>query len=306
VNGVSTVGLVLTNILHLTDFSSCSNTAFRWAIGIARANQAKLRVLHVVVPNALMHMAADSPDVALDAQENRARGEMQRMGERLVGLPHDMIVKRSSDVWMAAEDELEKVRIDMLVLGTHGRTGLNKLSLGSVAERVLRGSTVPVMMVGPAVAPLELDGKFHRLLLATDFTDGSAAAGQYATTLAHRDEAELALLYICAPGKPAGSEKVSELSVAEAFHRLHELARDTDTPRGRMQTIVEFGDAGARILDVAMRIKADLIVMGARTAKSVLAVPHLEIGAIHNVVARASCPVLTVPPAHPGPKRLSL
>jgi len=289
---------MLTNILHLTDFSSSSDAAFRWAVGIARANQAKLLVLHVLVPKALAYMGPDySPQIALDAQEKCACDEMRRMGEHLVGLPHEMIVRRSSDVWTAIEKELEKTRSDMIVLGTHGRTGLNKLLLGSVAERVLRCSKVPVMTVGPGVVPLESNGNFHRLLLATDFTLGSAAAGQYAGTLADRDEAELNLLYTFKLGKPAGSETSLELSVAEAFHRLDELARDTDTPRSRTHTFVEFGDVDAKILDVAMKIKADLIVMGVGKAKSIFAATHLEIGTIHNVVAQASCPVLTVPPS---------
>ena len=289
---------MLTNILHLTDFSSSSDAAFHWAMAIARANQAKLLVLHVLVPNALAYMAPDySPQIALDAQEKCACDEMRRMREHLVGLPHDMILRRNSDVWMAVERELGKARSDMIVLGTHGRTGLNKLLLGSVAERVLRCSMVPVMTVGPGVVPMESDGKFHRLLFATDFTLGSAAAGQYAGTLVNRDEAELTLLYTFTPGKPAGSETSSELSVAEAFHRLDELARDTDTPRGRTHTFVEFGDAGAKILDVAMKTKADLIMMGVGKAKSIFAATHLEIGTIHNVVAQASCPVLTVPPS---------
>jgi nucleotide-binding universal stress UspA family protein len=289
---------VLTNILHLTDFSLSSDAAFRWATGIARANQAKLLVLHVLVPNPLAYMCPDySPQIALDAEEKCVCDEMRRMEERLVGLPHEMILRRSSDVWKAIEKELEKPRSDMIVLGTQGRTGLNKLLLGSVAERVLRCSMVPVMTVGPGVVPLESNGKFHRLLLATDFTLGSAAAGQYAHALADRDEADLNLLYTFTPGKPARSENSSELSVAEAFHRLDDLARDTYTPRGRTHTFVEFGDVGGKILDVAMKIKADLIVMGVGKAKSIFAATHLEVGTIHNVLAEASCPVLTVPPS---------
>lgn len=284
------------NILHLTDFSACSDAAFRWAIALARGNRAKLSVLHVVVPDALTYMTPDSP-TALDIQENRARGQMQRVDEQLTSLPHDTIVRRDTDVWTAVQKELQEFQSGLIVLGTHGRTGFTKLLLGSVAERVLRHSPVPVISVGPGVAQgPEADGKFHRVLLATDFSPGSAGAAEYALSLAQRDQAELVLLHACKTGNRSKSNKFSELSVAEALHRLHELVRHAGTLRGHPETLVEFGNAGTQILEVARRKKADLIVMGLRKAGSVLAATHLEIGTTHKVVAHAPCPVLTVRP----------
>jgi nucleotide-binding universal stress UspA family protein len=287
----------LTNILHLTDFSPCSDAACRWAMDIARANGATLSVVHVVVPDTLSYLAPVSPAAAVDIQENWARQEMQKIDNQLAGLPHQTIVTRGTDVWMAAEKELEKLQSELIVLGTHGKTGLTKLLLGSVAERVLRSSAVPVMTVGPGVAPeQEGDGKFHRVLLATDFAAGSALAAECAITVAQRDQAELVLLHTCKLGRRAKSQKFADLSVAEALHRLHQLVRDADMLRGSLETCVEFGDAGTQILEVASRRNADLIVMGARKASSVLAATHLGIGTTHNVVAHAPCPVLTVGP----------
>jgi nucleotide-binding universal stress UspA family protein len=287
----------LTNILHLTDFSPCSEAACRWAVNIARANDSTLSVLHVVVPDTLSYLTPLSPAAAVDIQENSARQKMQQTDDQLAGLPHHTIVTRGTDVWTAAEKELEKLRSDLIVLGTHGKTGLTKLLLGSVAESVLRRSPVPVMTVGPGVAPeLVSAGKFHRVLLATDFAPGSAAAAEYAITLARRDQAQLVLLHACKAGKRTKWQRFSELSVAEMLHRLDELVRDADMLRGNPETLVEFGDAGTRIVDVARRRNVDLIVMGARKASSVLAATHLEIGTTHNVVAHAPCPVLTVGP----------
>jgi nucleotide-binding universal stress UspA family protein len=285
------------DILHLTDFSACSDAAFRWAIALAHGNQAKLSVLHVVVPDALTYMAPDSA-TALDIQENRARGQMQKVDEQLTSLPHDTIVRRGTDVWTAVQKELQELQSELIVLGTHGRIGFTKLLLGSVAERALRHSPVPVISVGPGVAQgPEADGKFHRVLLATDFSPGSAAAAEYALSLAQRDQAELVLLHACKTGKRSKSNKFSELSVAEALHRLHELVRHAaSTLRGHPETLVEFGNAGTQILEVARRKEADLIVMGLRKGGSVLAATHLEIGTTHKVVAHAPCPVLTVRP----------
>jgi len=287
----------LRNILHLTDFSPCSDTAFRWAIDIARANGSTLSVVHVVVPDVLTYLAPVSPAATLDIKENWARKEMQRIEEQLVGLPHATIVKHGMDVWTAVEPDLQELRSELIVLGTHGRTGVNRLLLGSVAERVVRQSAVPVMTVGSRVAKgLEVDGKFHRVLLATDFAPGSAAIAEYATALAERNQAELVLLHACKVRRKAKSNKFGDLSVAEALHRLYELLPDPDKLQRDPETLVEFGEASTQIIEVARRKKADLIVMGVRKAGSVLAATHLESGTIHNVVARATCPVMTMRP----------
>src|SRR5215475_3447176 len=142
----------LTTILHLTDFSPCSDAAFRWAIDIARANGSTLSVVHVVVPDVLTYLAPVSPAATLVIKENWARKEMQRIEDQLVGLPHATIVKHGMDVWTAVEPDLQELRSELIVLGTHGRTGVNRLLLGSVAERVVRQSAVPVMTVGSRVA----------------------------------------------------------------------------------------------------------------------------------------------------------
>ena len=285
------------NILHLTDFSPCSGAALTWAMGMARADEAKLTVLHVVVPDALIYMTPDSPARALDIQEKWAQGEMQRIEARLADLPHDTIVARGKDVWSAADPELKQLQSDLIVLGTHGRTGLRKILMGSVAERVLRSSAVPVMTVGPAVTrELGGDGKFHRVLLATDFAAGSAEAAGYAMAFAKRDQAELVLLHACKKSKQSNSNRGSELSVAEVMHRLHQTIPCADTLPHRPETLVEYGEAGARIVEVAKRKEADLIVMGVRNRGSVFAATHLDMGTAHSVVAQAPCPVLTVRP----------
>lgn len=287
--------LLFRKILHLTDFSRCSDAALTLAKGLARANEATLSVLHAVVPDGLTYMTPDSSAAAFELQEKWALGEMQRVEARLADLPHETIVVQGGDVWSAVEPRLKQLGSDLIVLGTHGRTGLPKMLMGSVAERVLRSSTVPVMTVGPAV-PLGLggDGKFHRVLLATDFAAGSAEAACYAMSVAQRDQAELVLVHACKKSKPRRSDK--ELSVAEALHRLDETIPCSEKLRSRPEMLVEYGEPGVRIVEVAKRKEADLIVMGIRNTANLFTATHLEIGTAHNVVAQAPCPVLTVRP----------
>jgi nucleotide-binding universal stress UspA family protein len=285
------------SILHLTDFSACSNHALQWAVGLARAHQSKLSVLHVVIPDALIYMTPDSPVIALDTQEKWAREEMQRLEERLAGLSHETFVSRGTDVWSVVAPKLAEAQSDLLVLGTHGRTGLDELLLGSVAETILRHSAIPVMTVGAEVPPCpESQGRFHRVLLATNFAAGSGETAGYAMALAERDQAQLLLLHACKASAQCGTNGEPDLSIAEAHHRLHGLVAETDKLWHRPEPIVEFGDAGARILEVAKRRSADLIVMSVRDAASIFAATHLAMGTAHEVVARAPCPVLTLRP----------
>lgn len=282
------------NILHLTDFSLCSDAALKWAKGLARANEGTLAVLHVVVPDALTYMTPGSPEASLDIHEQWAR-KLDRIEAQLTGMPHETSIVRGNDVWSVVEPKLQELQSDLIVLGTHGRTGLRKLLLGSVAEKILRSSSVPVMTVGPAVTHGPRgDGKFHRLVLATDFTAGSAEAAGYARTLAQRDQTELVLVHACEKRARPRSKKRPEPSVAEVMHRLHETISGADNLKCRPETLVEFGEAGTRIVEVAERKGADLIVMGIRGTGSVFAATHLDVGTAHKVVAMAPCPVLTV------------
>lgn len=283
-------------ILHLTDFSPCSDHALQWAIGLARAHNSKLCVFHVVVPDVLTYMTPDSPAAALDLKENWAREEMQRLEGRLAGIPHETRISQGSNVWSVVDAEVQGLHSDLLVLGTHGRTGLGKLLLGSVAESVLRHSVVPVLSVRAEVQKGEKPGKFRRVLLASNFTAGSEETASYAVALAQRNDAQLLLLHACKAAARRNTNASPELSVAEALHRLHDLAPENNRLRYRPESIVEFGDAGTRILEVAKLRAPDLIVIGVQDAPSTLLTTHIATGTAHEVVAHAPCPVLTVRP----------
>lgn len=284
------------SILHLSDFSSFSNNALQWAVAVARAHKAKLSVVHVVSPDTFTFMAPDSPALALDIQEQWARRQMDQLETRLGDVNHETFVLRDDSVWPSVAAKLTELGSDLLVVGTHGRTGLGKLFLGSVAETVLRQSPIPVMSIGTD-APWQVDGKFHRVLLATNLQPGSTESAGYAVALARRDRAQLFLLHTCRRGTRSKPSESSELSVAEALHRLHDLAvtcGDENTEK-RPETIVEFGDSKTKILEVAKRTNADLVVVGLGETKSVWATTHLELGTAHTVLAHAGCPVLAVP-----------
>ena len=87
-------------------------------------------------------------------------------------------------VWLVLKSVIDEKKIDLLVLGTRGRTGIGKFFLGSVAEEIVRQAHCPVLTVGPH-SPSEppREGRFRQILYATDFSEESLAAAPYAISL---------------------------------------------------------------------------------------------------------------------------
>jgi nucleotide-binding universal stress UspA family protein len=139
-------------IIHASDFSKASRAAFGKAVNLAKAYRAELLVVHVlsvvppflgegyVPPNVWEEVEAGAR-VGAERQLNRLVAKGRRAGVRIkslvvLGSPYEDIVRAA-----------KRTGADLLVLGTHGRTGLTKVLLGSVAERVLRTASCPVLTV---------------------------------------------------------------------------------------------------------------------------------------------------------------
>lgn len=142
----------LRRILHPSDFSPASRPAFKLAVGMAKKNHARLLVAHVLPP------VPTVPDVYLATRmhegllrAHRAQGQQQLA--RLVARARHAGVRASGlllDFGVVHEQILRAARrrrAQLIVLGTHGRTGLAKMTLGSVAERVVRMAPCPVLTV---------------------------------------------------------------------------------------------------------------------------------------------------------------
>jgi nucleotide-binding universal stress UspA family protein len=180
---------------------------------------------------------------------------------------------------------IQQYKVDLIVLGTHGKKGLERLLLGSDAEALLRHARCPVISIGPGVKNLQ--GKTWRLrevICATTLQPHSADVVAYAQKLAAQNEAELVLLHV----KDAG-EDVDLVSFEETFqyHALEDFGKSS-----WLRT--HFGSAapGARIADFAKQRGSDLIVMGARRASSIAT--HVAPGIAARVLLEAPCPVMTV------------
>lgn len=283
--------ITLKNILFATDFSAASDAAAPIAIQIARHYGAKVYGVHVnrfedytaAAPNAWAAMA--------EAAEKEKKEDASRLNEQLQAVEHEAVIGEGS-IWEVISNLIEQKEIDLIVLGTRGRTGLGKVILGSVAEQILRQSPCPVLTVGPHVN-LWSDqyAKMREILYATDLAADNPIAAPYAISLAQENQAHLVLLHVIEDQK-AGDLLENPKAVDIKQRKLQQLVTEQAGLWCEPTYIVEEGPAAEKILDVAKRRHTDLIVLGARPAKGLAT--HLNIGTVHNVVSQATCPVLTV------------
>jgi len=288
--------ILLKNILFLTDFSEPSETALPFAMAIAREYSAKVHALHVLVPDAFMYTSPEVTIPALEAQEESAVNEMQRTESQLAGVMHEGTVVRAAEMWTAVTEAIENSHADMIVLGTHGRTGAQKVVLGSVAEEVFRKSPIPVLTIGPhARTGMHGAARFRRVLYATDFSAESKVAAPYAVSLAQENQAQLILMHVLDGGREQMARGRPQISIADAMHTLLELVPADAELWCRPEPVVQYGAPGERILVEAKGRNVDLIVMGVRSAAGRLRVAtRLSRSVAYQVVANAPCPVLTV------------
>jgi nucleotide-binding universal stress UspA family protein len=288
--------LDLKKILLLTDFSEPSEITLPYALALAREYDSELCALHVMTPVPLPETSPEMAAALIDSSEEWAQNGMLRVDSQLAGVPHETFIVRSEGIWPGVERVLHDRQIDLIILGTHGRTGSSKLLLGSVAEEIFRSAHVPVLTIGPAVRKgAHSGGRFYRVLYCTDFSREAEAAAPYAISMAEENQAKLILLNVMRTPESARTELGRQESVANIMHQLYEIVPRPAELWCRPEATVRFGIPGEKILDVAADTDADLIVLGVRDAGPHLgAATHLSRRTAHKVVAHANCPVLTV------------
>jgi nucleotide-binding universal stress UspA family protein len=277
------------NILFATDFSSTAELALPYAVEIARRSGATIHAVHVVQPDIdSLHPPSEWPKIAQAEKEFREEKKRQLEGE-LQGLQHEILMPEG-DVWQNMVSIVEGRSIDLLILGTHGRTGMRKVVLGSVAENIFRQAACPVLTVGPAVsskARRARAGELHRLLYATDFSPESLEAARYAIYFAKEYEAELILLHSTQNAEPD--------QVDSAYDTLRDVVPVAADLAFKPRCIVECGAAEDAILRLAAWHNTDMIVLGVRSGQGHLtATAHFSQSIASKVVTEATCPVLTV------------
>jgi nucleotide-binding universal stress UspA family protein len=299
-------------VLCPIDFSDFSRRALDHAVAIAKWYQSTITLLHVspVVPVAAYAPGSGMPPYAALTPEDREAllASMKRFAEAGAG-PSVPIEFDIAEGHTAAEilAKANAIPADLLVMGTHGRSGFERLVLGSVTEKVLRKASCPVLSVPPGVpdavpAPPVL---FKHIVCALDFSDCSMHALNYAMSLAQEADARLTVVHVIElpPDVPrevhepelAGPRNLREyLALAEEDRRarLKDAIPDSVRAYCAVDTVLTTGKPYREVLRVASEQKGDLIVIGihGRGAADLLFFGSTA----QHVVRQATCPVLTL------------
>jgi nucleotide-binding universal stress UspA family protein len=295
-------------ILCPIDFSEYSRRALDHAIAIARWYESTITVLHVFSPAPVAAVAPGAvvfqPIVLTPVDRNRLLADVKAFAETegAPGVEIDAVVREGN----TAREVLEhatSINADLLVMGTHGRSGFERLLLGSVAEKVLRKASCPVMTVPKQLPEAVPAGPviYKRILCPVDFSESSLHALKYATSLAQEADGQLTVLHVVAqefeyiPGIETDGGMAIRDFLKERENALQRQLQQlvAGAPEFcRLESLMTHGKPWREVLRVAAEIQSDLIVMGVQGRG---AADLLFFGSTtQHVVREASCPVLTL------------
>ncbi len=297
--------LSINRVLCAVDFSEFSLDALRHGVVLARWYDAELRLLHVYEPAATLLPVKGPPgDLPLSQPVNveELAGEVRQFCAPVLE-PVEKNVEVVLKEGKAAKEiarEAERWPADLLILGTHGRSGFERLFLGSVTEKVLRSTRVPLLTIPPTVrqpgSPL-----FKTILCPVEFSGASTRALEYALSLAKEADARLIVLHVLEDTLgEAGAETLGHLSLSEyhqhveqeALKRLTAAIPEDARVWAKPDERVSKGRAYREILKTVEEERVELVVMGVNGRG---AIDRFVFGSTtHRVIRDAACPVLTL------------
>ncbi len=283
---------VFNKILCPVDFSDNSMAALDQAAKLARKDGALLYLMHVEFvpmrnPAELAHYVSFSAEPGKLWLEQIARKHLPKVRHEVLeqlGWPAEVIGKAAQDL-----------DVDLIVMATHGRTGVNRLFLGGTAEHVVRRSERSVLSFGPGTTL----GALKRILCLVELNPSSMAALNLGQRLAQEYKAGLTLLYVVpvpfeaseVPVKPRTPEWEQN-----ARARLARVAAENLGAKAKCKLVVRRGDPATAILEVEKTLRPDLIVMATHEQTGL---SHLLFGSVaERMVRESTVPVLTVRGRH--------
>lgn len=279
--------LNIQHILAAVDFSEQSIRAAKYAAGLASQLGCRLSLLHVAAYEPYVYMSVPIP-IDAGVELDWGRKELHKLVDETPELraiePEEIVL--AGLIAPSIAETAKRRKADLLVMRSHGRGGVSKLALGSVAESVVRVQHRPILVLGPHCkrdyAPVQ------SIVLAVDMPVTSLRAVQYATSIMQRSGAELTVLHVAPSldGEPDdGANRQNDL---EALIPLG-FAAAKDVTFKVMQ-----GDIAETILRAASSRRPGIIVLGAKHGP-VLS-DHAPWTILSKTIRQAPWPVLTVPP----------
>lgn len=264
------------------------SAALRFAVSLAREVSARVCLAHVVAPESFGIVPPGSMDSIAQVLQAREQQELEQVPASMQDVIEDQITV-IGPLEQTMGDLVKAYNINLLVMESSGRQGLRRLLFGSAAEQILRSVTCPVITIGPKAANrLAEPFVVRRVLVATNFDRDSERALRYSTWLTANQQPIVTLLHVL---RPADARRFSRTEA-----RLWRLVprRIAERTMTEFNCIAKIGDPAKLIISAAKKMRADLVVLGARADSWGSLFSSRTKATSAMVIAHAECPVLTM------------
>ena len=267
-------------LMVATDGSDYSESAIREAINLARICSSRLFVVSIVTTN--LEFQTVVPQV-MEKEEKEAREHLDSVKSRAAkeGIECDVIDRLSEEPFQDIIDLAEKNKVDMIIVGTHGRTGLKRLMMGSVTAKVIGHAHCNVLVV-----PLHAKVECRNILVATDGSKYSAAAASEAIGIAKKCGSSLFVISVAS----------TDTEVASAAGNVKKVTDTAEKENIHIEGIAVKGKPYEAITETAKQKRADLIIMGSHGKTGL---ERLLMGSVtERVIGHSGTAVLVVRKPH--------
>ena len=288
--------ITISKILCPVDFFPASDAAVTYAAGLAANYDATVHLLHVITPvvPTQYEFAINTVEI-MRSIEKAAKEEMDAL---LTRLKNAHVQAQMSiyvgDVYDEIKRAIDIVKPELVVMGTHGRRGVERWFMGSTTERLMRHSPVPLLTISETGEKPAMTPRFRRILVTTDFSDGTPDALRYAFSVAQENDSQITLLHVVHDVAADVSGKYRDSLIKGVDKQLLDLVPPEARNWCDVNTRVETGVPYRIILRMLEDENIDLLVMNIH-GKGMLDRALLGSTA-ERVVRAASCPVMLIPP----------
>jgi nucleotide-binding universal stress UspA family protein len=288
-------------ILVPLDFSEFSNKALEFTLALATKGKTTISLLHVVV---LFQDDIDEEErlqqyeELTKTREENVKNQMESSKKKVKrkGVTVESIIVRGISAADTILEYIDSSSFDLIVMGTHGRTGLKHLLLGSVSEKIVRLSAISVLTVHRSIK------NFHikKVLVPIDFSVHSKEAADHAILVATEFKAKIQFIHVIEQDihpsfYASGIDSIFQIDTDlkdRVIQNLKEFLADQLNPSLQYTFIVKEGKAHKEIVETAKDLKSDMIVIATHGLSGL---DYFLLGSTAEKVVRwANCPVLTV------------
>ena len=292
--------MIVRSILCPVDFSDFSVNAYDYARSLAWHYKARLLLQHILDPFYISSSAYGGNTASFEKSCRQLSTDAEQKLQRFVKRHAQTMIRPQCLVQDGSVPDLilslaEAEAVNLIVMGTHGLRGIDRLMLGSVTEKVLRRARCPVLAVR-SPAPLGSGSvrdpepvHLGKIILCSDFSDHAHRAAEYAVSMAKEYAAELVLLHVIENFRSARDLQIATI---EALKQLNQSVSSEQCGGCNVSSLVRVGKPYQQIIQLTLETQADVVILGVRGRGALDTA--LFGSTTYRVIELGSCPVLAV------------